>query len=331
MNHRGRRPITIVLVLMNVAWLSACVSTEPAATVPHINLSPESVRFVDTADGELAFGIDATANESDSLENLTVLPGVKVRRVRAGSAADRAGLRSGDVILNIDGVAVNSPGTLSAIASQTTDARTLPLTARRGTTVFDTELPVPDQRQTIEPEERYRIDPTKTRAGYRTVLVEDPRQGKPMTVVRIVEILPDSPLASAGLRVGDAIARLDGDTVTSAQALINTIHENYDFGETIAVQALRANNGGLNAIDADVQLWDPGRRLSELALWPLFTYRSELAEDRTRFSLLDLWVFSLFAYERNGGEKSYTLLGIFEFATGYGELVEASAAEDASQ
>ena len=42
----------------------------------------------------------------------------------------------------------------------------------------------------------------------------------------------------------------------------------------------------------------------------------------TSFALLDLWIISLFEYQRDGGERSYRLLKFIRFGSGYGELVE---------
>ena len=38
--------------------------------------------------------------------------------------------------------------------------------------------------------------------------------------------------------------------------------------------------------------------------------------------MLDLWLFSVFSYQQVEGEKEYSLLSLFRFATGYGELLE---------
>jgi hypothetical protein len=52
---------------------------------------------------------------------------------------------------------------------------------------------------------------------------------------------------------------------------------------------------------------------------------SSLSPEQTRLSICDLWLFSLFSYSHEEGEKEYSLLSLFRFATGYGELVEEAA------
>src|SRR5690606_28522759 len=88
----------------------------------------------------LDFGMSTSVNESDSLSNMTILPGVRVRSVTPNGAADLAGIRSGDVILEIDGREINQPDLLDAIAQQSSAATTFTFELRRNTTVFETTV-----------------------------------------------------------------------------------------------------------------------------------------------------------------------------------------------
>ncbi|HBN13406.1 MAG TPA: hypothetical protein DD407_00085, partial [Pseudohongiella sp.] len=88
---------------MSLLLLSACVSTEPRELVPTISQSPEQIVLAGdggASEPEVDFGLTATVNESDSLTNISVLPGIRVRSVSNGGPADRAGIRAGDVILS---------------------------------------------------------------------------------------------------------------------------------------------------------------------------------------------------------------------------------------
>ena len=73
---------------------------------------------------------------------------------------------------------------------------------------------------------------------------------------------------------------------------------------------------------ARVSLWEPRRRVSRMALLPLFRYESDIEPSRSEFTLLDLWLFSLFSYRRSGGEREYRFLTLIRFGTGQGELIE---------
>lgn len=316
---KARRPMAVVSVLCFVL-LCGCVSTEPLSTPPHINLSPENMTFADGEDpSQLDFGLSVSVNESDSLDNLEVLPGLRVRSVRGGSAADLAGIRSGDVLLTINDIETNSADTLGAIARSGEDEEFI-VKARRGTTVYETTMPRPRQRQASTPEALYRVDPLKTRAGYSTELVTL-GDGEQRTVVRIAELFPLSPLAAAGLQSGDVIVALDGAGIKSAQELVNELQRR-SFGRRVNLALIVQSESTAETRDVALDLWAPDRRLSSLALWPLFRYESSLAPEQVKFSILNLILFSLFSYERQEGEKTYRVLGLFEFGSGYGELLE---------
>ncbi len=304
--------------------LAGCLSTEPRALVPSITLSPETVSL---SSGEpvgqgLNFGMSTALNESDSLSNITVLPGVRIRAVTPGGAADLAGLRAGDVILRIDEREVNHPDLVEALAQQSDAAGAFVLEVRRATTVFQTTLnarPQTDGRAELV--ELYRVDPVATRAGYVTEIY-DTAGGAPRSGARIVELFADSPLPAAGLEVGDTLLALNDIPVTSAQDLITRLNTEHELGETVRLSIARDTSLALESFGREVQLWSPGRRLARLSLGPLLQYESSLSPARTQLAIGDLWLFSLFRYRHEEGEKEYSLFSLFRFATGYGELVE---------
>ncbi|MHA0797002.1 PDZ domain-containing protein [Gilvimarinus sp. F26214L] len=291
------------------------------SNAPHINLSPEQMDFASGDAGALDFGLDLSPNESDSLENLTVLPGLRVRGVRSGSPADRAGLRSGDVLLSVDGVATNEVDALASIASAS-ESEEFPVEARRGTTVFKTTMSRPGRRLVATPEALYRADPLRSRAGYRTELLAT-AGGAQQTVARVQTLFPASPLNAAGVQVGDVIVALDGEPVQSAQGLVNALSRR-KLGESVNLTLIAKSEPEAGPRDLRLRLWKPERRLSAFSLWPLFTYESSLDPEQVEFQLVDLILFPLFSYERDEGEKTYRLLGLFKFGTGYGELLEES-------
>ena len=311
-----------ILTLCSV--LSACISHEPRQLVPSISLSSETVSLsgAQAIGAGLNLGMETALNESDSLSNITVLPGVRVRNVTPNGAADLAELRAGDVILEIDGQPVNHPDAIEALAQQLGSASSFVLHVRRNTTVFETTLNarmISDERAT--PVELYRADPIATRAGYTTEVFETP-QGARLSGARIVSFSAQSPLPLADLTIGDTVIALDGRAVESAQGFITALNTQYQLGDTVRLSIARDTVSALETFDVELSLWDPGRRISRVALGPLLQYESSLSPDQTRFSILDLWLFSVFSYQQVEGEKEYSLLSLFRFATGYGELVE---------
>jgi Do/DeqQ family serine protease len=79
-------------------------------------------------------GITVLRIPSEEASNLGVRegPGVLVYDVKSGSAADRAGLRKGDVIAALNGTAVSDPNTFRNLIAATAPGTDVTLTVRRG-------------------------------------------------------------------------------------------------------------------------------------------------------------------------------------------------------
>jgi len=78
-----------------------------------------------------AVGIEAEALDSQLAEYFGVKEGVLVRSVVKGSAAEKAGLKAGDVITKVDGEKVASPRDISSAVRSKRSQKTLPLTLMR--------------------------------------------------------------------------------------------------------------------------------------------------------------------------------------------------------
>ncbi|MDT8428876.1 MAG: PDZ domain-containing protein [Pseudomonadales bacterium] len=303
--------------------LAGCVGFSPRELSPTLTLSGEIVDLGPTASNTAAGGADLgmtlSINESDSLTNITVLPGTRVRTVAPGSAAELAGIRPGDIILSIDDRATDHPDVIAALALQIEEPTSLQLQVRRNTTVYETTLEAAPQRAASTPVELYRADPLLTRAGYTTSLLSD-SAGQNSSGARIHTLLAESPLPAAGLQTGDIILSLNDMAVSSAQGLITLAHGEFTPGQRVDVSYLR--NGRIQ--NTSVRLWSPGRKLSRLSLWPLLDYRASVNPDSSSLDILDLWLFSVFSYQQQGGERSWQALGLFRSETGFGELQEVS-------
>lgn len=315
------RPVALLCLGLAMA---SCISSEPRALVPTITLSPETVSL---SSGEpvgagLNFGMSTSLNESDSLSNIAILPGVRVRSVNSNGAAELAGIQAGDVILEIDGREINHPDLLEALAQQTGSATSLLMQVRRNTTVFETTLNarmISDVRAV--PVELYRADPIATRAGFSTE-VFDTAGAAPVSGARIVRLFALSPFSAADLRVGDTILAINGQPVHSAQDFVTRVNTEYELGDTVRISIARDTGMQMQTLEKSIDLWSPGRRISRIALGPLLQYETSLSPQQTRLSILDLWLFSVFTYQHLEGEKEYSFLGLFRVASGYGELVE---------
>lgn len=307
------------LALAACCALTGCVSYAPEVLIPEITLSPEQVTLRssgDDANSRLDFGLDVSQNESDSLFNVEVLPGVVVRQVVPGGPAAAAGIQVGDVILRVNDMAVNQPDALLVMQQQAT-GNTFRFTVRRGTTAFAATVIGRQIADNPAPMELYRIDPLASRAGYTTTLADIESRGS-VAAARVTEFFPESPLPGAGINVGDLILALNGDYLNSAQDLVSRLNRDHEPGSDVVFTVYR--NGSIQQVQ--VSLWDPGRRISRIALGPLLRYENSLNPDSRSFSLLDLWLFSVYSFRQVEGERSHSILGLINFSSDVGELVE---------
>lgn len=317
MNSKYAQAFRLALGVLTLL-LGGCVSYEPAVLVPEITLSPEDVNLTQNpaSGGALNFGIEAGVNESDSLFNIEALPGIVVRQLDPGGAADAAGIQAGDIILNVDDIAINQPEALAALEREGMPG-SYSFTVQRGTTVFATEVTPRTIAQDSSVQELFRIDPLATRTGYQSTVVRI-RGQEDLVAAKVVRFYPESPLPAAGFAEGDVILALDDSYLSSAQDLVTRLNRDYELGDRVTFTVY--HNDAIS--EREVRLWDPGRRISRIAVGPLLQYESSLNPDRRQLSILDLWLFSFYDFRQQDSERSHSLLGIFNFSSDMGELVE---------
>lgn len=304
--------------------LGSCVSYEPAVLVPSITLSADELSLLDETDNSSAsidFGLETSLNESDSLVNVEILPGVRVRGVVGNGAADSAGIQVGDIILTVNGTPTNHPDVIGAlqnsVPAQAADETEFNFKVRRNTVVFEATVIGRLISKNPPPQELYRIDPLATRAGYRSEIVSI-RNRADLAAARVVEFFPGSPLPAANIKEGDLILSLNGIDLNSAQDLVSRLNQDFELGENVVLGVY----DGQTVTEVQIRLWDPGRRISQISAWPLFRYSASLNPASSSLTILDFWLFSLYSYNRLEGERSHSVFGLFNFSTDYGELTE---------
>ena len=314
-----RRAIPL-LFLAQVLLLTGCVTYEPAILVPALNLSPEDIQLSDTAgpsDARIDFGLELGLNESDSLSNIEILPGVRVRGVSSSGAADSAGIQLGDIILSINGTLTNHPDVVETLQTQVLQNQDYLFNVRRNTVVFEATVIPQVIDSNPAPRELYRVDPIASRAAYSTEMISIAEQA-PMAAARVVEIFKKSPLDDAAIAVGDVILAVNNVPLNSAQDLVSRLNSEFDLGSTVTLSVYN----GRSIDEKRLTLWNPGRRVSAVSLGPLLRYQSSLTRDTNSLSVLDLWLFSLYSYNRVDEERSHSILGLIKFSSDVGELIE---------
>ena len=311
---------TAIFSLIQLLLLTGCVSYEPAILVPALNLSAEDIRLSDTADpteARIDFGVELGLNESDSLSNIEILPGVRVRGISANGPADSAGIQLGDIILSIDGALTNHPDVVEALQQQTSRIENTLFNVRRNTVVFEATVIPRMVNSNPAPKVLYRIDPIASRAAYSTEMVSINQQPI-IAAARVVDVYEKSPLHDAGIEAGDVILAINNVPLNSAQDLVSRFNSEFKRGQTVNVTVF----DGESVLEKYFDLWDPGTRVSALSFGPLIRYQSSLAPDSKSFSVLDLWLFSLYSYIRVDEERSHSILGLINYSSDLGELME---------
>lgn len=307
-------------LLLALPLLAACVSYEPRVLVPELTMSAEDLLLENARPDESSgvdFGMELGVNESDSLFNVEVLPGVRVRNVTPNGAAAAAGIQAADVILRIADLETNDPDTVASLASRTTSVEQFTVTLRRGTAVLETTVTPQLRAQATAMRELHRIDPLASKASYRTDVLET-ASGQSIAVARVIDVPAASPLAEANINEGDLILSVNNIAVQSAQQLIGLFNQRFELGQRLSLSVYA--DGEIST--REITLWDPGRRISRISLGPLMQYESSLEPAANRFSILDLWLFSLYSYNQQEGERSHSILGLLNFSSDYGELIE---------
>lgn len=178
-------------------------------------------------------GGSAAAQESEE-------PGILIVRVAPGSPAAEAGLRRGNILLAVDGEAVNTvPELMAALAEKQAgdeveltylhgdDENTVTLTLDEadgrvllGIVPFPSGGPV-----------EFRFDGVPFGEGTEPPML---RFSMPQEVV-IAEVVEDSAAEEAGLQIGDVILSVDGEAVPSGEALVEMI-SSYAPGDVVTLE-----------------------------------------------------------------------------------------------
>jgi serine protease Do len=103
-----------------------------------------------------ALGIEAESLKTQLAEYFGVKEGVLVRQVSKGSAAEKAGIKAGDVITKVDNEKVSTPGKVTgAFRSALPKKKTIPVTVVRNRQETTLNVTIEEQER-LEPSPRPR-------------------------------------------------------------------------------------------------------------------------------------------------------------------------------
>lgn len=255
-------------------------------------------------------GLEVAPNESDSLDDLEVLPGVRVRVVVPGSPAEEIGIRPGHVLLKFEQTPVNDPDRLESLLLGMAEDRTVALELQRGSEVYTVDVPIPVRSPFGARRPLYHIERGLVRAAFRNSAEEG-------AFPEVALLTDDSPLRSAGVKEGDLVLAFQGQDPGSAAELVRRFGSELEPGET-GTLTVRQRNGKEKTLD--FQAWEPERELTSMHVGPLYKWDYDRAEDRESQVILDLFLISLFECNRVGKVKEFCILGLITWETGEPEL-----------
>ncbi|RMH01207.1 MAG: PDZ domain-containing protein [Planctomycetota bacterium] len=294
--------------------LAACASYEALPPPPGL-LELEGI-VAEEPEQRGWIGLEVEANESDSLEDLEIRPGVRITAVAPGSPAEAAGLRPGDVLLTFAGVRTDDPGRLESLLRGIHQSTEALLRIERGTAVYELPLTVETRSPLGRARLLYHVDRARVRAAFR----DSEEEGAFPVIARLAA---RSPLAEAGAREGDRVVSFQGRDPGSAAELVRRLRLELRPGEEARMR-LRGPDG--EEREVRFRAWSPERRLVSFSAWPLWTWRRDDQEQRESLVVGDLLLLSLFRRERIGHETDYAVLSLIRWRTGEA-LLESSLPE----
>lgn len=285
-------------------------SCQSAVLSPVPEPLPEALPWSVASTGGAFLGLQTRENDSGSLEGLFFSPGVRVTRVIENSPAAGVGVEPTDILLALDGEAVNDPAALDARVAARKGGEWVTLEVQRGDTVFEmkVELATAGGNQVTEPNVLYRLDPSRSSAGWAT-----DRGG-----VRLVSASDESPVREAGLPIGCLVTHLNGAALTSDRELIRRLTD-LEEGSDVTMSYTTAEG---ERRTADVELLEAPTYTASFSLPIVMNYAHDPDRLTTDFVLIDLWFISLFAYHRDGNERTWSMLRFLRYSSGVGELVD---------
>ncbi len=260
--------------LLGIAGLLvALCALVPAVTAAQTQQPNERTLTLGGSSSRIGVGIRDVRESDLSTAKLTRPEGVFIESVEAGTPAERAGLKSGDVVVEYDGERVRGARHFTRLVQETPVDRTVQVvvsrTGARQTVSITTEegrlgsIDLGDLRGRIErgmEDFPFGIGQMRT-ADRRLGLTLVPLSNQLASYfgvksgVLVSEVTADSPAAHANIKAGDVITMVDGRTVDTPGDVTARLR-NVDSGGTLDVTVMRDKR----EIKTQVRLNDTVRR-----------------------------------------------------------------------
>jgi membrane-associated protease RseP (regulator of RpoE activity) len=321
--------VSFVACLIGVA--SGCISVVEPAVEEALGATPDWEALPsETSDSGAAvpfIGLELEEELVGSLESPEFLPGLRVKAVVAGSPAEGAGIAPGDRVLRVGEAELRSIEQWQVLLSAMDPGERVTLEIERAGALATAQLAVLRRGgATLLPGYRF-IERRRLNCAASTVSADSVAGrvgGRHEIGVRLDEIGPRSVLRGSGLREGDVLVELDSTPLAGTEDLFRRVAAAPD-GATLRLTVLASDGVRL---PVDVALETPPRHLTEISLWPLFSWSETPDERHGKLVIGDLWLIWLFRREHDGDASRTSILRLLSWESGLGVLDEESGGDE---
>ncbi len=156
-------------------------------------------------------------------QGISDIRGVYVAEVTENGSARDAGIRSGDIIMNIEGVAVNSTSELLEIVGQHRPGDKVNVAVKRNNKDLSFNVTLRNRDGDTKPVKREEVDVDSVLGATFEPVSEELKSQLGIENGLQVSKLGDGKLRNAGIRQGFIITQIDGKRITNRQDLANAL------------------------------------------------------------------------------------------------------------
>ena len=231
----------VVIPGVILAVVAAAIATAPAA-LAQVRTGGGGPGWTALFGGGSEIGASVRDVQQAEAERQKIRGGAAIEDVRSGSAAEKAGLKKGDIVVEFDGEHVRSARQLTRLVQETSPGKSVKATVVRDGRRTDVSLVASERSAEMPIDERLRIQlprlrdlpsfdfglPGSTRRLGVTVQELTPQLAGYFGAndgVLVSSVADDSPASRAGLKAGDVIATVDGRAVVSGNELVRALRD----------------------------------------------------------------------------------------------------------
>jgi membrane-associated protease RseP (regulator of RpoE activity) len=252
--------LVAILLTTGIAWAQQA----PKPPVPpdiDDDIVGDNFQFFVDGNGFLGVYAEDISKENQSKYNLNQVRGVGVTRIVKDSPAEKAGIRQGDVILKIDGENVTSVRKLNRVVSEIAPDQSVRMTISRNGSEQELSATIGKRSATNQfsgllrnnqggtwewegPDFNKNDGPMVFSLGGRRIGISTTELTKQLADyfgisggkgVLVTSVADDGPAAKAGLKAGDVITAIDGESVDSTGDISRIVNAKKDGEVTITI------------------------------------------------------------------------------------------------